>query len=105
MSANRFEISASKATRDDFHGAINRGLRSSWGAHVMRWTWKGGTCHCSAPGATGSLRLENGRIIAVIRLSVLALPLRARIHDDIVTVLKRLGDGHVSVGPATRHDP
>ena len=105
MSASRFEIRASTATHHAFQTSINHGLKGSWGAHVMRWTWKGGTCFSSAPGAAGSLRLENGNVIAVIRLSVLALPLKHRIHDEIVTVLGRLGEGKVAVGPVSRQDP
>jgi hypothetical protein len=96
MSTARFEICASRATRHNFHASINHGLKGSWGAHVMRWTWKDGTCFASAPGANGHIRLENGNVVAVITLSVYALPLRDRIHHDIVTVLKRLGDGEVT---------
>jgi hypothetical protein len=95
MSIARFEIYASAATLEDFQAAIDEGLKGSWGAHVMQWTWIEGTCFASAPGAHGSIRLEEGRVVAMIRLSLFALPLRERIHHDIVTVLKRLGEGHV----------
>ncbi len=105
MSASRFEIHASRATLHCFQTAINHGLKGSWGAHVMRWTWKHGVCHAAAPGATGSLRLENGKVIAVVRLSLFALPIKDRIHQDMVTVLRRLGEGHVRSGPVSRHDP
>lgn len=71
----------------------------------MRWTWKNGTCHAAAPGATGSLRLEHGKVVAVIRLSIFALPIQDRIHHDVVTVLRRLGEGPVVKGPVRRHDP
>ena len=96
MSSARFEISASAATRRDFRVSIDRGLKSSVGAHVMDWKWRSGTCYASAPGAHGSIRLEHGKVVATVRLSFFALPLREMIHHDIIRVLKSLGEGHVA---------
>jgi len=95
MSTSRFEIAASRITAHSFRASIDHGLKGSWGAPVMRWTWKDGKCHAWAPGATGSLHLEDGKVVATVHLSVVALPLKKRIHHDIITVLKRLGDGPV----------
>ena len=96
MSSARFEIAASRATRHQFQASIERGLKTSWGAHMMRWTWRDGVCHANALGAIGSLHLEQGKVVAQIHISLLALPFRDRIHQDIVTVLKRLGEGPVT---------
>jgi hypothetical protein len=96
MSVDRFEIRASSATRDNFQAAIEKALQGSIGAPVMRWTWRHGTCVAHAPGCDGSIRLENGKIVAMIRLSFFAFPLKELIHHDIIRVLKTLGEGHVS---------
>jgi hypothetical protein len=96
MSSARFEIAASHATRHAFQASINRGLRSSWGAHMMRWTWKGSVCCASALGAVGGLHPEDGKVVAQVHLWLIALAFRDRVHQDVVTVLKRLGDRPVT---------
>ena len=95
MATSQFAIRASAVTRHNFQASIDEGLKSSWGARVMRWTWKDGACVASAPGARGTIHLEHGRVVATVHLSMLTLPFKDLIDRDMVTVLKRLGEGHV----------
>jgi Putative polyhydroxyalkanoic acid system protein (PHA_gran_rgn) len=96
VSKIRFETQSGKDFphfKEDLTAAINQ----SFVAHLLKRTWVGSQMNIEAPGATGFVLYDAGRVTVEINISFPATLLRERIVQDIQRIVQIAGGRAVKI--------
>lgn len=64
-------------------------LKEEFPGGMLKWTWDGDVMHLSGPGAKGTIRLRDGRLVGEAELGPPAILMRPVIEQKITRVMQR----------------
>jgi hypothetical protein len=96
VSKIRFETQSGKDL-PHFQEDLNSAIDQSFVAHLLKRTWNGPQMNIEAPGATGFVLYDAGRVTVEINITFPASLLRERIVQDIQRIVQAAGGSLVKI--------
>ena len=96
MAKIRFETQSGKDF-PHFKEDLNSAIDQFFVAHLLKRTWVGSQMRIEAPGATGFVLYDAGRVTVEVNMTFPATLLREKIVQDIQRIVQIAGGGLVKI--------
>jgi hypothetical protein len=74
---------------DELRPALDARLKEEFPGGMLKWSWDGDVMHLTGPGAKGTIRLEDGRLVGQAHLGPPASMMRPVIEQKISRAMQR----------------
>ena len=69
--------------------ALDARIKEEFPGGMLKWSWDGDVMHLSGPGAKGTIRLQDGRLVGEAELGAPAALMRPVIEQKITRAMQR----------------
>lgn len=89
MSELTIEVITAKASIEELRPSLDAYLKEEFPGGMLKWTWEGEVMHLTGPGASGTIVLEEGRLVGRAKLGPPANLMRPVIEQKISRVMQK----------------
>ncbi|HVF61860.1 MAG TPA: polyhydroxyalkanoic acid system family protein [Thermoanaerobaculia bacterium] len=88
MSSVTIVVETLKRSMEELRPLLDAGLKAAFPGGMLKWRWDGEVMHLNGPGATGTIRLEEARLVGEAQLGPPASLMRPVIEQKITQVMR-----------------
>ena len=74
---------------DQIRPALDERLKEEFPGGMLKWTWDGDVLHLTGPGAKGTIRLDDGRLVGQALLTPPASMMKPVIEQKVSRAMQR----------------
>ena len=89
MSELRIVVEGVVRAIGELRAALDARLKEEFPGGMLKWIWEGDVMHLSGPGAKGTIKLEDGRLVGQAELGPPASMMRPVIEQKITRAMQR----------------
>jgi hypothetical protein len=89
MTELTIEVETAKPAMEQIRPALDAALKEEFPGGMLKWSWEGDVVQLSGPGATGTIVLENARLVGRAQLKLPASAMKPVIEQKITKAMKK----------------